>query len=43
MTGLFMQTNPGLSKELNEITIKLRAEYLPRIADLAGEIARVYG
>jgi uncharacterized protein len=38
-----MQTNPGLSKEFNEITIQLRAEYSPRIADLAGEIARVYG
>ena len=43
VTGLFMQTSPGLSKELNEITIQLRAEYAPRIADLAGEIARVYG
>ena len=41
MKGLFLQTNPGLAKDLDEIAVHLRADYAPWIADLAEEIARV--
>lgn len=41
-TSVFLQTNPGLSKELNEVAQQLRAELLPRKAELSNEVARLY-
>jgi uncharacterized protein len=40
--GLFLQTNPMLSKDLNEVAGKLRADLLPRSAELVTETARLY-
>jgi hypothetical protein len=41
-TGLLMQTNPMLSRDLNEIAARLRTEYAPRVAELLNEVARLY-
>ena len=32
--NLFLQQNPGLSKDLNEITAKMRADLAPRFDEL---------
>jgi uncharacterized protein len=37
-----LQTNPGLSKDLDEVTAQLRAEYAPRAAEMTNEIVRLY-
>jgi len=39
---VFLQTNPMLSKDLNEVAAKLRAEMSPRSAELVNEAARLY-
>jgi hypothetical protein len=39
---LFLQQNPGLSKDLNEIAVKIRADLAPRFAELSDEVARLY-
>jgi uncharacterized protein len=39
---LFLQQNPGLNKELNEVADKMRNDLQPRFADLTNEIAREY-
>jgi len=39
---LFLQQNPGLAKDLNEVAAKLRAEYAPRQAELTKYIAGLY-
>lgn len=39
---LFLQQNPGLSKDLNEITAKLRTDLNPRLDELTVEMARQY-
>jgi|SRR5690242_8076632 len=39
---LFLQQNPGLSKDLNEIAAKLRTELAPRSDELTNEVARLY-
>jgi hypothetical protein len=39
---IFLQTNPMLSKDLNEVAAKLRAEMSPRSAELINEAARLY-
>jgi hypothetical protein len=39
---LFLQQNPGLSKELNEIAIKLRTDLAPRFVELSDEVAKLY-
>jgi len=41
-TGTILQTNPGLSKDLDEVGNQLRAEYQPRIAEMTNEIVKLY-
>lgn len=40
--GLFLQQNPALAKDLNEIAGKLRAELAPRFGELVNEVAQNY-
>jgi len=37
-----LQTNPQLSKDLNDVSTQLRNEFIPRAGELAGEAARQY-
>jgi hypothetical protein len=39
---LFLQQDPGLAKDLNEIAAKLRTELNPRLEELNVEMARLY-
>jgi uncharacterized protein len=39
---LFLQQNPGLSKDLNEISEKLRTDLAPRLVELSDEVAKLY-
>lgn len=39
---LYLQQNPGLTKDLNEITAKMRTDLAPRFSQLSDEIARLY-
>ena len=39
---LFLQQNPDLSKDLNDVAAKLRVEYAPRFAELTDHVARLY-
>src|ERR1035441_9220270 len=39
---LFLQQNPGLSKDLNEIAIKMRNDLAPRFDELVNDVARNY-
>ena len=39
---LFLQQNPGLSKDLNEISEKLRTDLAPRFVELSDEVAKLY-
>lgn len=41
-TSTILQTNPGLSKDLDEVSAQLRTEYQPRIAEMTNEIVRLY-
>jgi hypothetical protein len=40
--SVFLQANPTLSKDLNEVAIKLRGEYAPRSVEMLNEVARLY-
>jgi hypothetical protein len=40
--SVFLQANPTLGKELNEVALKLRAEYAPRGAEVLNDVARLY-
>lgn len=40
--SVFLQQNPALSRDLNEIAAKLRAEYGPRFNEISDEVARLY-
>jgi hypothetical protein len=40
--NLFLQQNPALGKDLNEIAAKLRTELSPRIHEVSDEVARLY-
>jgi hypothetical protein len=40
--SVILQTNPGLTKDLDEVGAQLRAEYAPRTAELTNEIVRLY-
>lgn len=40
--GMFLQTNPMLGKDLNEVAAKLRLDYVPRSAEAVTETARLY-
>jgi uncharacterized protein len=39
---LFLQQNPGLSKDLNEIAIQMRTDLSPRLGELSDEVAKLY-
>ncbi len=39
---LFLQQNPDLAKDLNEVAAKLRAEYAPRQIELTKHVASLY-
>lgn len=39
---LYLQQNPGLAKDLNEISTQLRTELTPRFSELSDEVARLY-
>ena len=40
--GVLLQSNPTLQKDLNDVAIRLSAEFAPRRANLHAEIARAY-
>ena len=40
--GVFLQANPMLGKDLNEVAAKLRADLAPRGAEVLTETARLY-
>jgi hypothetical protein len=40
--GVFLQTNPALGKELNQVAAQLRAEYAPRSTQLVDQVAQLY-
>jgi len=40
--GVFLQTNPALSKELNDVAARLRTEFAPRASQLVDQIAQLY-
>jgi hypothetical protein len=40
--GTILQTNPGLSKDLDEVAAQLRAEYEARSAEITNEVIRLY-
>jgi hypothetical protein len=40
--GVFMQTNPALGRELNDVAAQLRAEYAPRATQLVDQVAQLY-
>ncbi|MET0874032.1 MAG: DUF2059 domain-containing protein, partial [Pseudolabrys sp.] len=38
----YLQQNPALSKDLNEIATQMRADLQPRFSELTEEVARLY-
>jgi uncharacterized protein len=40
--GVFLQTNPGLNKDLSEVANLMRNEYAPRTGELSVMVARLY-
>jgi hypothetical protein len=40
--GRILQTNPGLTKDLDEVSAQLRTEYQARTAEMTNEIVRIY-
>jgi len=38
----FLRTNPGLSKDLNEVAAQLRTEYAAKRSEIGVEVARTY-
>jgi hypothetical protein len=40
--SVFLQANPLLGKDLNEVTAKLRAEYASRTAEILNDAAKLY-
>ncbi|HMF26348.1 MAG TPA: DUF2059 domain-containing protein [Pseudolabrys sp.] len=40
--NLFLQQNPGLIKDLNDIAAQLRADFAPRFDELTNEVAQLY-
>jgi uncharacterized protein len=39
---LYLQQNPGLAKDLNEIAAKMRKDLQPRFSEVTNEIAKLY-
>lgn len=40
--NLFLQQNPGIARDLNEVAAKMRADLAPRLEELNAEVARLY-
>ena len=40
--SVFLQSNPMLGKDLNEVAAKLHAEYAPRSAEILNDVAKLY-
>src|SRR6266849_7072134 len=40
--SIFLQTNPMLGKDLNEVAAKLHAEYATRSAEIVNDVAKLY-
>jgi uncharacterized protein len=40
--GMFLQTNPMLGKDLNDVAANLRSEFAPRAAEVMNATARLY-
>lgn len=40
--NLFLRTNPGLAKDLNEVAAKMRADLAPRNAEVRDHVVRLY-
>ena len=40
--NLFLRTNPGLTKELNEVAAKMRTDLAPRNAEVRDHVVRLY-
>jgi uncharacterized protein len=40
--GTILQTNPGLTKDLDEVSAQLRNEYQPRVVEMTNEIVQLY-
>lgn len=40
--SVFLRANPTLSKDLNEVALKLRAEYATRSAEIVDDVAKLY-
>ena len=40
--NLFLQQNPGLAKDLNEIAAKMQTDLTPRFGELTSEVAKLY-
>ncbi len=40
--SVFLQANPMLGKDLNEVAAKLRAEYVTRTAEILNDAAKIY-
>src|SRR5437763_13186100 len=40
--NVFLQTNPMLSKDLNEVAVQMRKEFITRQQDVADQIAKAY-
>jgi hypothetical protein len=40
--GLLVQTNPMLSKDLNDVAAKVRSDSAPRAAEILNEVAKMY-
>ena len=40
--GVFLQANPTLGRDLNEVAAKLRTEYATRTAEILNEVAKLY-
>src|SRR3954462_14578997 len=40
--AMLLQTNPMLSKDLNEVAAKLRTEMAPRASEILTEMAKLY-
>lgn len=39
---LFLQQDPSLAKDLNEVALKLRTDLTPRLSELTDEVAKFY-
>ena len=40
--GVLLQTNPMLSRDLNEVAEKMKSEFAPRVAEILNEVAKMY-